>query len=117
MAGSPLHLKVALVKVRWGAAIQHLSKAVDFSEIARLLLLLFLNKNNLWIQLSQRSVGQAAFCSDLTLAKGTWKKKYKEGGHELDLEGESILLKQRGWREAHMQRQTSGNTCVAHGSM
>lgn len=107
-------LKVSLVKEKRGGgiAVQDLSKAVDFPQIASMLLFLFLSKDNLQIQQSQRSVGQAAFRSHLTLAKGTREKKLKEGGRELDLEGESILLRQKGWREDYGQRQTSGNICL-----
>ena len=72
-----------------GAVIQDLSKAVDFLKRANLLLLLFLNKDIVLL----KSAGQAAFCSDLTLTKGTWEKKHKEGGPELNIEKESILLK------------------------
>ena len=109
----PFNLKVSLVKEkRGGIAVQDLSKAVDFPQIASMLLFLLLSKDNLQIQQSQRSVGQAAFCSHLTLAKGTREKKLKQGGCALDLEGESILLRQKCWRETYGQRQTSGNICL-----
>lgn len=69
--GHAFTLKKALVKEEVGSDYLRPLKAVDFLEIASLLLLFFLNEDTA----VPKSTGQAAFCSDLTLTRSNLGKE------------------------------------------